>query len=194
MFEYYGDYEEEEEIPKKYNYKKYIIILIIVFILFVVGMSFLTGKKSYSSYEEKMIKSAIKYISNNNVITSKEKYINVSKLNVSLPSNCSLTSGVIYNGDGYKAYLVCSDYESKIVDNTSQSITLIGNEVDIILKGMDYYDLGYVTNHDVVVAGNVKDEEGVYNLHYILDNNEYVTRKVIVIDDNSLLKYFPTIY
>ena len=104
-------------------------------------------------------------------------------------------SGVIYNGVIYKPYLACQNYHSKVLDNKEQNIiTLRGDEVFILARGMDFNDPGYISNDKVEVIGNIGTEEGIYDLYYKAKNSEHsVTRKVIIIDNSSLKNMFPTI-
>lgn len=197
MYEYYDDYEETD-LSKKNNYTKYIkyVVLIIIFLVISVFLyQLFNNNKSltYSDYESKLIKNAQNYVQKNNIITTKEVYLDVLKLNVSIPSNCAKISGVIYDGNNYYANLVCDDYESEIIKNNTKNVSLIGNSIYVLLKGMKYNELGYQSMNKVTINGEVQDEEGIYNLYYITDNGEVATRKVIVIDNISLKEDFPTI-
>ena len=187
--EYEDDYENDYYQRNKFSIKKYLkyIIIVVVLLLGYFGYRYFT---SYKLYEHKMILEARKYIKNNNIQVNNEIYLEVSKLGVEIPNNCSLTSGVIYDGNSYKSYLSCSDYESKILDNDLDEINLLGDEVNLLLKGMEYTDPGFISNREVKVTGSIGTEAGVYNLYYAIDDN-YVTRKVIIIDNSILLREYP---
>lgn len=189
------------DVPKKnrrgINKKTLIIGIIIVIIALIVFLALKNNKSSFYSYEEKMISKAREYVSNNGISTNKEMYIDVSKLDTTLPDNCSLLSGVIYDGNDYTAYLVCNDYESEIVNNDvddKSDFELNGNGVIVLLKGMEYNELGYKCNELVNVTSTDIKEPGVYNIYYILSKSDFIfSRKVIVIDNDSLKNNYPAI-
>ena len=191
-----------ENIPKiiKQDNSKLIIIGLIIISLIVAFFLFFKDvfKNKNTKMEDKMVSAAKEYVTNNNITTSKEIYFDVNKLNVSLNDNCSLTSGVIFDGTNYIPNLICSDYKSKVVNFNTESaeyIRLKGDEVMILAKGMDYYDPGYESNDLVVTTGRVGSEEGVYNIFYKTNNsNIVVSRKVIIIDNQEIRNLFPTIY
>ena len=83
------------------------IFIVLALIVFLVINNY--KRNSYSSYEKNMVSNARNYVSNNGITTNKEIYIDVSKLNVNLPNNCSLLSGVIYDGNNYEPYLLCDN-------------------------------------------------------------------------------------
>lgn len=177
------------------NNKKYFIIAIaiLIIIIFIVVISKLFNNNSFSSYENKMVSLAKDYVKSHSINTSKEIYIDSSKLNIDLPNNCSLLSGVIYNGTEYQPYLLCNNYESKIVNNPN-TVQLKGSEVMILLKGTNYYELGYNGNENMYISGEVSDMEGVYNIYYIPEvGDSMINRKVIVIDNITLMNNLPII-
>ena len=178
---------------QKTNNKKYLIIAIaiIVVLVFIIIIKNLPNKNSYSSYENEMVSQARNYVASRGISTSKEIYIDASKINVELPNNCSMLSGVIYNGSEYKPYLLCDNYESKIINN-SDNIKLKGNEVMVLLQGTNYYELGVLGNTNVSISGHVMDTEGVYNVYYIPDAGNYmIIRKVIVVNNPTLINKLP---
>ena len=190
--DYPNDYDNSY---KKKTNKKFIIIIFIVVLLLIIVISKLlnSSSNSFSSYENRMVNLARQYVNNYGISTNKEIYIDVSKLDIDLPNNCSLLSGVIYNGSEYTPYLVCSNYESKVVNNPD-NIKLNGSEVIVLLKGMDYYELGYSGSNKISISGDVLSDTGVYNVYYIPENGSYVViRKVIVIDNITLNNRFPII-
>ncbi len=178
------------------NSKKYIIIglCVIIFIIFIIVIvKNINSSKSYSSYEKEMKSLAEEYVARNKIFTDKEIYFDISKLGMVLPNNCSSLSGVIYDGNNYQPYLLCNNYESKILDN-SENIKLHGHDVVVLLKGMEYFELGYVGTEKVYISDKKINDEGVYNIYYIPEIGNYATiRKVIVIDNPNLEKYYPTI-
>ena len=179
------------------NKKLIIGIIILVIIGLIVFMMFKKSSSSYYSYEKKMVSLAKEYVTKNGISVGSEGYVSVSKLNMNLPNNCSLLSGVIYKGEEYTPYLLCNDYESVIVNNEVDHVSdfkLIGSSVVVLLKGMEYHELGYKCSEDVSITSSSISEEGVYNIYYILDNSDLVfTRKVIVINDVGLSNLFPAI-
>lgn len=195
MYNNYIEYEDDyglEYHPKKYNdYKKYFKYIIIPFVL-VIGFFIYRYFNSYKYYEKKLINAAQKYIQSSHINTNNELYIDSIKLNVKLPSNCSLASGVLYDGRSYKAILECSDYKTSINQNNVKEITLLGDDINIILKGIEYEDPGYISNKEVITNGNVGTEEGVYNINYYV-GSQNITRKVIIVDNALLLREYPNI-
>ena len=191
----YNDYDVLN-IKRKNKYKKYVVFVIIIFIL-IMGLIIFNKMRSYqntySYYEKKMVSAARDYISENKISVLGEIYLDVSKLDVQLPSNCNLTSGVIYDGNEYNAYLSCSDYESNITSDNNE-IKLLGKKVNVIAKGMTFYDPGYESDNKVSVNGVIGKEEGVYNIYYIGQNSSNIAlRKVIIIDNDKLNSLFPNI-
>ena len=51
-----------------------------------------------------------------------ESYLEIRKLNVQLDNDCSVTSGVFYDGKNYLPYLVCNEYKSKIIEDINMTI------------------------------------------------------------------------
>lgn len=179
--------------------KKSLVIVIVFIVLALIVFLVINNYKSnsFSSYEKNMVSSARNYVSNNGITTNKEIYIDVSKLNVNLPNSCSLLSGVIYDGNNYEPYLLCSNYESEIINNDVEdksSFKLKGSNIVVLQKGMEYYELGYDSDEPVSISSSTISKEGVYNIYYILGNSGLVfTRKVIVIDNPNLNNMFPAI-
>lgn len=200
MHDYLNDnyYEANQNDEMGYNShnksdKKYRFIIVILIVLIIVGCVILFLRKDndfhYSSYEEKLINAAEKYITSNNVVSYKEIYLDATTLGVDLPSSCSLKSGVIYNNT-YEAYLLCDNYESEALKENNDNIKLIGNKLELVSLGSEYYDPGYIGNN-VKVIGSVGKEEGVYTLFYLLEDGTSVKRKVVVTGSSVLNKYFP---
>ena len=184
--------------PKKSFNNKYIVILLaIIFFVFIIILILSQGKNSnrkYHALEEDMITKAKEYVRMNDLKTSNEIYLDSNKLAIKLDEECDTISGVLYDGIDYKPYLKCSNYESKILDNNNQSITLKGNSVLILAKGIFFRDPGYISNNSIEVSGYVGTEEGVYNLYYYVKNDSnFVTRKVIVLDNDELKERYPKI-
>ena len=169
----------------------YILIVLILIIFFVIIFSNSSSSSTYSSIEKEMVKKAKDYISYYK--TNNEIYLDSSKLNIDLPSNCNILSGVIYKDDIYTPYLVCNDYRSEIMDN--RDITLVGGNVIFLFKGSDYQELGYKSPYSIQVSGKVNtDKEGVYNIYYLSKSINYMAiRKVIVVDNILAKDLFPKI-
>ena len=182
------------------NQNKDKVFIVIGIIVIIILSYFLFFKDMFKSrvqiLEEELISSAKNYVERNNIITNKEIYIDSSKLDITLDEGCSILSGVIYDGNDYKPYLMCRSYHTKLIDNSSLSeyISLRGDDVVILAKGMTFYDPGYVSNDSVVETGDLGTEEGVYTIHYKTRNSDHLaTRKVIIIDNSSLKSMYPTI-
>ena len=175
----------------------YIIIIfgigIIVLLLYIIFFQ----KDDYKTLEDSLVSKAKNYVSSNNITTNREIYLTSSKLGVSLTNNCSITSGVIYDGNNYIPYLSCPEYRSKIIDgneNVKEYVSLKGDEVVVIAKGMNYYDPGYISNDIITRVGEIGTEEGIYNIFYKTNNsNRAAMRKIIIVDDSRIHDLYPTI-
>jgi hypothetical protein len=195
-----GNYIVEDDIrdyrfpsvnkPKKNNNLKYITLFVIIaaFIVLIFGVIIISKRyirDEYTKLEKDMALKAQEYVNSGKISILKETYIDSSKLGVSLPDNCNLLSGVIYKSDEYTPYLLCDDYESNIVTDDSELISLNGSKTVLITKGSNYYDLGYESAYNVQVSGKVDTtKEGVYNIYYISSiGNSFALRKVIVVDN-----------
>lgn len=181
---------------KNINYKYIFIGILILFIGLVIYFSW---GNSYQRIEKRMVNAAREYVHNYNITINNEHgiYLDVSKLNLDLPDNCSLTSGVIYDGKDYLPYLACDEYKSVIVNSNLEEkeyISLKGDEVIVLPKGFTFYDPGYVSRDIVNVIGNVGTEEGVYSIIYQAKNSiHYVIRKVIIVDNEKIKNIYPRI-
>ena len=179
---------KKNKTSNKYIIMGIAIIILIIIVLFVVKSLF--NGSTYKSLEKKMEKEAIRYATKIGV-SDKEIYIDSSKMNINLPNNCNRLSGVFYDNGKYTPYLVCSDYESKIDDNS----VLNGKSIILLQKGSNYYELGYNSQTEYQISGIVNTNvEGIYNIYYIPSNSiEYKVRKVVVIDNPSVSSYLPEI-
>ncbi len=166
-----------------------VLIIIGVFVLYKA----LFSNNKYKVMEENLINQARSYVINNNIELNGEVYLDAQKIGYTLDNNCSIKSGVLFDGNNYRAYLLCDNYESKLIDNQDNNIKLLGHEIEIIPKGITYLESGYVSNNEVDISGEVKDEVGVYNLRYSEINGSSLIRKVIVIDNMELYRYYPEI-
>lgn len=193
---YTPEISKSKNTKKNSNTSNYLIIgvailIVMVFIILIAGRK--SENDKYYEIEKAMYVKSQDYIENNPVLSFKETYLDVGKLGVELPNDCSLLSGVIYNEGKHQPNLICSKYKSKL--NNNNEIKLFGNEMMFIQKGSSYYELGYDTKDDVSISGHVNTEEaGVYNVYYISKNSgEMSVRKVIVIDNPNLSQLFPVI-
>jgi len=171
-----------------------ILFLIILFFVFYKIRSYYT---SYEYYEKKMVDSAIDYVKSNNIIIKSDIYLDVSKLNFKIKKNCKPISGVIVSkNNDYKPYLLCDDYDTKVVNNVSK-YKLSGEEVLFLAKSFPYVEKGVIGDYHFNVNGLVGEEEGVYTLTYLvsesIDVKDVLYRKVIVIDNEEVKKNYPTI-
>ena len=94
--------EIKKHIPKEKT-GNYIIIVLIVIVLIVSYFLFFKDlfKSKYTKMEEEMVNAARDLVIINGITTNREIYLDVNKLNISLDDECSLTSGVIYDGNNY---------------------------------------------------------------------------------------------
>ena len=181
----------------KFNYITILLLIVTVLILsyFLILKDFLKDKNV--KLEEEMITAAKEYVSRNNISTNREIYLDSSKLNINLRNDCSFVSGVIFDGVNYIPNLVCQEYKSDVIKSNKEItdyITLNGDEVIIVAKGMGFYDPGYKSNDLITVIGNVGSEEGVYNIYYKTKNSNHMAiRKVIIIDNLNIRSLFPYI-
>ncbi len=190
-----------QNIPKMLKKDKSTLIVIVLIILSLIVAYFLFFKdilkNKNTKMEDKMVVVAKDYVLRNNITTTKEIYFDVSKLNITLDDNCSLTSGVIFDGENYIPNLICTDYRSEVIINNkdiTNYITLKGDEVIILARGMNYFEPGYISSDLVITTGKVGTEEGVYNLYYKTKNsNNVAVRKVIIINSQEINNLFPTI-
>lgn len=205
----YDDYYEKKNVKDNSNINKILNIIMIVIgvIMFIVIIIWIVSPKEetkthtdvvknekYTEYEKKLEEAANKYYSTN-VLSTSEKYLSASSLGISIPSNCSSASGVITSGNLNKAYLLCSDYETEIIETDPKNpIKLVGKNIYMVIQGTVFSDPGYISREPVTVTGSVGDIEGVYNILYMGRNSsDTVTRKVIVTNDESIKSMFPTI-
>lgn len=193
----YYDYEEDYPINNGPNLKKIVFIALSVIIGIIILLVIISinkvDKNSYAYIEKQMVKKAEEYVMNNNITSDNEIYLDTQMLNFTLPDTCNLTSGVLFQDDYYKPYLSCSDYESKILNN-SNKVRLNGKDVMVIYQGMTFSDPGYSSYEKVKVMGFVGKEAGVYNLYYAPENSEeIIIRKVIVIDNPDIQSLYPMI-
>lgn len=188
---------------KSFNFDKKKIIIIGIILLIIIGLLMyektIIYQDSYQYLEEQLENSARNYVSSNNIESNQEFFLEASKLGVSLKDNCSFVSGVFVKENDYEAYLLCDEYESNIIDNSNNYITLNGKNVAFLHKGMEYVESSYITkkNISVKVNGNVGTEIGVYELDYIVLEYGVVvdtlTRKVVVLDNSEINHFYPSI-
>ena len=198
--EEFDDTFEKTTISPNSNKFIYLVIILLVIISLIVSYFVLFKdffKDRYTKMEESMIASAEQYVINNNISTDKEIYFDVSDLSVNVDSDCYITSGVIFDGKDYTANLMCKEYKSKIIvvnDQVTDFITLRGEEVIVLAKGVAYIEHGYKSNDIVQILGEVGTENGVYNLFYkTINSNSIARRKIIIIDKQIIKDLFPVI-
>ena len=181
------------------SFEKIVIVIGIIVIIYALYSLVLKNlfKNKYQKMEENMVQSAKSYVIKNQITTDKEIYFDVTKLGVTLDSSCSIISGVIYDGKDYKPYLSCDEYKSKVIDKNIKEkdiISLKGDEVVVLVKGMTFYDPGYNSNDNVVKVGNIGTEEGVYNIFYKTSNSShFAIRKIIIVNNQEIRDLFPVI-
>ena len=186
-----------------FNLKKSIIkwslILIGIITIIIVVNKIISYYNSYAYLEKQMINVAQQYISYNNLIVTDEIYLDVNKLDIKIKDNCSRISGVFVDRNyNYQAYLSCDNYQSKIINNDNNGkVSLKGEEVVLIAKGINYQEPGVRGSKEIIIQGEVGTEEGVYNLSYFVNENnvpiKVLKRKVVIVDNDYIKSLFPTI-
>ena len=199
---YYDDYSYNGGNINRFNLKRVIIIGIIALVIIIIGIIVVNKitnyYNSYEYFEKQMIEKAKNYIVKNNIVISEEIYLDIEKLNMNVKDSCSQISGVFVDRNyNYRAYLVCNDYKTDIIANDETKAKLNGDEVILLAKGINYIEKGVTDNKNVNIQGVVGTEAGVYNLNYIVMNNNQIltslTRKVVIIDNNYIKSLYPTI-
>lgn len=205
--DYMEDYEEVDyNLPKKrFNFKfdKKIVIIIGIVAVLIVGITTynktIVYHNSYEYLEDTIEEKARQYVLDNGLKSDKEYYLEASKLGVTLKDDCLSVSGVFINGDNYQAYLLCNEYETKIITNSDKYITLNGKNITFLNKGINYVESSYSSEKTVSVNinGKVGTEVGVYEVEYIVMQYsvmvDRLTRKVVVLDNDSINDFYPTI-
>ena len=191
-----NSFDDNEKVQKIIKYVKYIIPLIIVLVLILI----LFKGTNYSALEEKLIEATKKYVNENNINTSGEKYIEATKVElIEGMELCSKNSGVLITNNIYKAYLKCPEYQSKILDIDGKYIKLDGDDIVFLNKNEIFKDPLYTLKKpflDVNITGNISPNLGVYTLNYDVYSSdkgeeesrslvETLYRKVIVLEDSS---------
>ena len=190
---FYDDYEENE-IKKTTLNKNKIIFGVFLAIVIIFLFIYFSPSSRYKRIEKKMVEAAQKYVNDNFINVEREVYFNIDKLDYNLGDSCSKISGVFYDGIDYTPYLYCNKYESEIIHNDENTITLNGKNIIILAKGLYFNDPGYNSKYKINIIGEVGTEEGVYSLNYYdTDNNKVVTRKVVIIDNAEIFQNTPTI-
>lgn len=177
------------------------VVIVIGIIVIIYGLYALVFKNlfmnKYQKMENTMVQKAKEYVTKNQITTDKEIYFDSIKLGVELDNNCSIISGVIYDGKEYSPYLSCDNYKSKVIEKNNQEkdyITLKGDEVVILVKGMTFYDPGYTSKDSIVKVGNIGTEEGVYNIFYKTSNSgHFAIRKIIIVDNQEIRDLYPVL-
>lgn len=201
--EYYFEEEQDNNFGfKNINLKGKIIIGGVLLLVLIIAIIIINNVRSYyNSYgylEKQMVESAKNYISKNNYIISDEVYLRTDTFEFTLNDECNKTSGVFIDSNyNYQAYLSCDTYQSDVINNNNPKISLNGEEVIFLAKGINYQDPGVKGMNEVVINGEVGTEEGVYNLSYFVRQNGallgVLKRKVVIIDDIYIKSLFPTI-
>ena len=198
--DYYDD--NRQFFQKKHNNtskKKYIILFgILIFIGVLVLLFNARSQSPFEVLEQEMKNAASRYVKNNKLVSDYGIYVLVNRLSdVKLLEGCSDLSGVIVEGDELIPYLICDNYKSDIIDNNSKDIKLTGDEVIIVDKSYEYYDLGCESKYEIKINTDYVNREGVYDYEYYAINNseivDSIKRKVIVVDNKQLANNYPTL-
>ncbi len=205
-FEIGDDYEENGDSKQSFlskipflenlDKKKILIItgiIITIVVLIVIISNLGKANAKYERLEKELVNAAKRYINDNNITVNREIFLGVKKLNVELDSECLLISGVIYDGKTFTPYLSCKNYESEIYKSSNESLELKGKTVEVILKGLEYFEQGYRSEEKVEIVGEVGSEEGIYNIIYTPLSGASLMRKVIIFEDDDIYKLIPKI-
>jgi len=173
-----------------------LVVLVIIVIVLVIVNKISDYYNSYEYFEKQMVEKAKTYVTNNNIFVNDEIYLDMTKLNMNIKKSCSGISGVFVDKNyNYKGYLLCEDYETNIADSDASKVKLNGQAVVLLAKGINYTELGVNGYRNVNIQGEVGTEEGVYNLNYIvMDNNSILTtltRKIVVVDNDYIKSLYP---
>lgn len=181
----YGyNYDNQSNMDNVNNQKKKNGIFPILLIIFIALLGLLFYKilaksdKKYHEIEERLIESAKAYVINNNINTKNELYLDIATLKVSVDGDCSVTSGVIFDGRNYFPNLICNEYKSDISYNPSESnqetikYRLIPSnqtvdDVTIILSIND-------NNFDYVKLPNGETKKDKYITYKVDENDIYI--------------------
>lgn len=185
--------ENQDKLQNILKYGKYAVLLMLIVGGFLL---FRSCGRTYNDIEEELIEEAKKYVHNNNITISDEKYVEITKLNeVEGTELCSRASGVsIKSVNGklkYTVYLECMDYKSNTTNEKSKYIVLNGGSVITLNAGEVFNDPLYTLKKeaDVIISGKVLTLPGIYTVSYMayVDNElkETVYRKVIVSENDK---------
>ena len=185
--------ENQDKLQSILKYVKYLLVLVILVVLVLLLRS---CKRTYSDIEDELIESAKKYISDNNIPITGQKYIEITKLDaIDGTELCSKASGVIVTNENgklkYQAYLDCYDYESKIIKQKSKYMELNDGDIIVLNEGEVFNDPLYTLKEevDITVRGNVLTKAGIYTVSYdvYIDGKyeETLIRKVIVSENDK---------
>ena len=185
-------YDETEKFVKIFKYGKYVIIVLVIIITFLIirACTF-----SYSKVESALVEEAKKYIEDKKITILEETFIEAYNLDVVEGTElCSKSSGVIISNENgklkYKAYLDCPDYKSNVIKNPEKYIKLNGDNVVALNINELYEEPG----HDNLVGADIEEIKGNTNSNiytitykaYIEDElKEIAYRKVIIVSKDK---------
>ena len=193
-------YKQERKTFRQTPVKKKIIYLIIgiivVAILSIGTKEVVEYYDSYAYFEKIMVEKAKEYVTSKNMHFNRKAFIDLTQLNIQPKEECSLLSGVIVNPNGeYKAYLSCAEYQTPIIENDTSVVSLNGNTIMVIPKGIQYVEPG-VKYGKYTVSGTVGTEEGVYDLTYnaTLNGKHFTLKRMVIVTNNGMARgMYPTI-
>ena len=193
-------YKQERKTFRQTPVKKKIIYLIIgiivVAILSIGTKEVVEYYDSYAYFEKIMVEKAKEYVTSKNMHFNRKAFIDLTQLNIQPKEECSLLSGVIVNPNGeYKAYLSCAEYQTPIIENDTSVVSLNGNTIMVLPKGIPYVEPG-VKYGKYTVSGTVGTEEGVYDLSYnaTLNGKHFTLKRMVIVTNNGMARgMYPTI-
>lgn len=181
---------------KKILKNRLVQILVIVFaVTALLVVIFLTLSRSdYEKIEHAMVKNAKDYVVKNNINVTNQEFVFIRDLGIdSGVELCSKASGVVITNIGgsikYYPYLKCLDYESKILDNSTNYIELKGSDVALVNLGTLYFDKGYTKKQDdikIETVGEVPNEVGAYTINYVVTKNgkqKTIVKRIVIVSD-----------
>ena len=198
------DEENYNEIKINKNRKiVYIILFILLIVILVIILKgVFKGNNKYYEMEKEMVDAAKMYVDKNNIKIENEMYLDIKLLGISLDGECSLSSGVIYDGKNFSPNLICNDYKSEIKIKTSEASNgeddveylLVPNSktidnVTIILSVNDNnFDYLELPNREIKKEKNVNyevSENGKYKF-IIHEKNGDTKEKIIEVNNISI--------
>ena len=174
-----------------------IVIGIVVVLVLLIGTKEVTAYfNSYEYFEKQMVEKAKEYVSSHNMSFRNKVFIDLTQLGIQPKEECSLLSGVIVDSQGnYQPYLSCTEYATEIIKNDTSVVSLNGNTIMVLPKGIPYVEPG-VKFGKYTVIGKVGTEEGVYDVTYnaTLNGKSFTLKRLVIVTNNGMARgMYPTL-